>query len=95
MKKTVKKTKKPEILVNAYDVKTANDIRENVTYAKVRAGKAITEDELDDAILNEILKVAEATADIMVTACAIAPCFFTKKKTPWYKRFWNWLTRKK
>ena len=94
-KKSVKKTKKPEFIVNAYNVETANDININVVYAKVRAGKPITESELDSVIINYTRKAVDFMA-VMTAAiwCSDASCVCPKKQ-PWYKRFWNWLTHKK
>lgn len=90
MKKTTKKTKAPEILMNCVTNTTVNDIYSEYTAAKVRAGKTITEEQLDAYAINAVNK----TLDIAIPAFAAATCFMcseccTVKKQPWYKRMWN------
>lgn len=90
MKKTTKKTKTPEIIMNCVTNTTVNDIYSEYTAAKVRAGKTITEEQLDAYAINAVNKAL----DIAIPAFANATCFMcsgycTVKKQPWYKRMWK------
>jgi len=90
MKKTIKKTKTPEVIMNCVTNTTVNDIYSEYTAAKVRAGKTITEEQLDAYAINAVNKVL----DIAIPAFANATCFVcsgccTVKKQPWYKRMWK------
>ena len=86
------KTKKfnPAYIVDITNCENDREILCAFGIAKQKAGFAITDDELD-AIVNEnsIITIIENTPIVINNTC---DC---KKKLPWYKRFWNWLTRKK
>lgn len=99
MKKTTKKkTVKPDFLVDCVNVETVNDVYTNATVAKVRAGKPITEEELDGYAKNAVrctLDDVRCTLDdvipAMMVAMGTACCEFCncQKKQPWYKRAWK------
>lgn len=92
--KTIKKSKNPEFIVNAYTPNTVNDLNDNVVYAKIRAGMLITEDEIDSVITNFARKAARFMA--LMTSCLFeaTQCDMCPKKEPWYKRLWKWIRRK-
>lgn len=83
IKKTAKKAPKLDLIINATNCVNENDVYDAYIDAKVRAGKVITPEEL---------KFVKDNADIFVDIYNFygIEC----KKTPWYKRFWNWLLRK-
>lgn len=90
-KNAVKKVKEPDMILNYIDCKSIDDLYNRLTYAKVRAGKAITEDELDTAItyaVDNTAKLLMAATLFTWTAC---PCVCCEKK-PWYKKVWNKIT---
>ena len=89
MKKTIKKTskktaKKADILMNYTNCETSTDVLNAYIDAKVKANKPITQDEL------EIVENRNPKVEIV----AFCECVPVSAKKPWYKRFWNWLTRK-
>lgn len=88
MKNTKKTNKKvnPAFTVDISKCQDANDMLLAFAYAKQEAGLPITNEELDAIIDDNMI--------IVVLAKRICDCNCSKKK-PWYKRFWNWLTRKK
>ena len=85
MTKKSKKTVKPELIINTVGCETSADVYDRYIDAKVRAGRAITEDELE---------FTRDNADVFVDVYNIIECTCECKKLPWYKRFWNWITRK-
>ena len=93
MKKITKKTKKtvkPDIIMNLVGYETVNDLYDNYIQAKAVANIAITPEELDVVRNNAFMN---GSSDIVVfVECG---CNKPAKKLPWYKRFWNWITRKK
>lgn len=101
MKKNIKNTFKPAYTVDATWCENANDLKIAFIYAK--AGNAIiSKDELD-YIVAESMKAAVDFKDmadtLMNTAVdainTVCECIQEKRKKPWYKRLWNWITRKK
>ena len=97
MKKTTKKkTIKADFLVDLVNVETVNDVYTNTTIAKVRAGKPITEEELDGYARNAVRRTLDEAIPAMIVAMSTACCEVcgVKKKQPWYKRLWNWMRRK-
>lgn len=89
-KKDTKKTKSPEILVNCFDVETPNDIYAETIQAKIRAKKAITEEELDWYAISTVNKALELVIPTTVLSVGAAMCSACcKKKEPWYKRAWK------
>lgn len=85
MTKKSKKTVNPELIINTIGCETSADVYDRYIDAKVRAGRAITMDELE---------FTRDNADIFVDVYNFIGCKCECKKLPWYKRFWNWITRK-
>jgi len=84
-KKTItKKTVKPVYTVDISNCEDANDILLAFANAKQKAGLPITDEELE-CLINE-----NSVMIIVENVCEVK-----KKKLPWYKLFWNWVTRKK
>lgn len=80
-KKTNKKLQKFDLLINCTACETSTDVYNAYIDAKIAAGKAITKDEAE---------MIENRNPQFVCYCS--PVVFTVK-TPWYKRFWNWVTK--
>jgi hypothetical protein len=83
IKKTVKKAPKLDMIINCVGCETESDVYDAYIDAKARAGKQIT---------TEDLKFVRDNANIFVDVYNFYE--IKCKKTPWYKRFWNWLLRK-
>lgn len=102
MKKNTKKTK-PTFVVDLSNVESVEDVKIAFIEAKAKAGVPVTMNELlayvriglkiaaelekenmtlieNDELANKMLKLIKK---------------YENKKTPWYKRFWNWVTCKK
>lgn len=101
------KTKHPVLFMNFLDASTPEDVRYETIAAKVRAGLAITEDELDEyetivitstiELCNSISKLADTIKEAINTFAESLTKTEEKKeekKLPWYKRLWKWLFRK-
>lgn len=86
MAKKSKKTVNPELIINTIGCETSADVYDKYIDAKVRAGRAITKDELEFTRDN--------SKSIFVDVYPVIECKCECKKLPWYKRFWNWITRK-
>mgnify|MGYP002522275610 CR=1 FL=1 len=84
-----KKIVKPEFIVDVMDVEDPFEVEVKFAEAKQKAGKPLTDRELDAIVTDRV----EQNSYIMVVheTCDCKKC----KKLPWYKRFWNWITRKK
>lgn len=109
MKTTKKTKKEPKFIVDYTNIERPEDVYVEYILAKVRAGMVIDTEEAKmlvkfGAVLTmEVIdnyielfekchvttiedeKVAKDLLDVLVKA--------TQKKQPWYKRFWNWLTK--
>lgn len=87
----MKKNKiKPAYIVDITSCETAHDVLYKFAEAKQKAGLALTDTELD-AIVDE-----NSTVIFVESIPVTVECYkCNKKKLPWYKRFWNWITRKK
>lgn len=86
----MKKTKevKPSYIVNVDDIEHLDDIACVFAMAKQDAGLPLTDKELID-----IVEWAIGEFGTKIYICDMkCPCI---KKKPWYKRLWNWITRKK
>lgn len=103
--KTVKATKKvakkfkPTYVVDLTWCTNDTDIREAFIRAKVKAGIAITEQELDFIESNAIDEYADfrAWVDMNLAKDVINFCIkaeASKKKTPWYKKLMFWKKNK-
>ena len=84
MKKIAKK--KYSYIVNLDNIEVLDDIAPVFALAKHKAGLALTDDELADICVYMI--------DAFGPRVCVVNCACGKKKLPWYKRFWRWLTRK-
>ena len=85
MKKSTKKTvKTPEILIDCVNYRCSNDLYDNYIVAKVRAGKPITEEQLDGYAMNAVRETADLIipAAIMTTSAAWCDYCNNKKKHP-------------
>lgn len=98
--KTTKKTK-PLYKVDLTQARDANDIFAQYGVTKVEAGVPIERFELD-AIISSAIELRdmidnamEQIVDFLTSIPEEATVEVKKKKLPWYKRFWRWLTRKK
>jgi hypothetical protein len=96
----MKKTKtKPLFVVDITNVETCEDMRLAFLRAKATSGAGISNDDfeyilgydykvLSDEVLNTLDTIIDVCNDILTSkVCRV-------NKTPWYKRFWNWITRK-
>lgn len=88
MKKSTKEFK-PTYVVNIDEIEYLEDIPSVWALAKQDAGLPLTDEELTDICVRVC---REMRPIITVVGCN---CDCVTKKEPWYKRFWNWLTRKK
>ena len=112
VKKTIKKTVKPDFIMNCVTNITPTQLYNEAINAKIRAGKAITENELNYAKDVAIAEIVDELAKLAIEACMSIPCktFEVKngetlvfdergnakvKKPNIFRRFWNWVTRKK
>lgn len=82
--KTAAKTKKPAFVVNVNDIEYLEDVDVVFGLAKQDAGLPISDDEL--------IAICLFTWKHMGPRFIIVECK-CGKKTPWYKRFWNWVTK--
>ena len=107
MKKNTKKTVKPTYVVDLTDIEGPEDVTIEFIAAKVRAGISITDKEFMYTLGYGAITAFEAVENFYFnhTTCIEDDKLAEKllkeikksitKKTPWYKRFWNWITRKK
>ena len=108
IKKTKKVTKKPDFVVDWTNVETYLDIPYETAQGKIRAGLPISQEEADviekmgfmtaadivDTMLNEAEKHTTYIEDDELADKLIKEIkkYTIKKKQPWYKRFWRWIT---
>lgn len=87
-KKTTKNKVKPAYKADITNCETVNDVKLAFALAKHNAKLSLTDDNLE-TIINAVLdEFMEQYPMVTVVNCE---CYC--KKTPWYKRFWNWLTK--
>ena len=108
MKKVIKKTKKPQFVVDLTNVENPVQLYAKFGLAKNEAGLPMLKDELNAIMLVSGLVGAEALGEIL----SEIPCKsfeikngeklvfddkgkFMVKKPNIFRRFWNWITRKK
>lgn len=107
--KSVKKStsKKPEYFVNLTDVKTPDDVYVEFALAKQKAGKPLTDSDLETIIgyafyriLDRVRKIVsefpykEVNIEGDEKIILDANGNIRIKKPNIFRRFWNWLTRK-
>ena len=103
MKKVVKKTKKsikPAYVVDITGCETAADMKLAFIFAKAENKVPVSTEEIKFvqqlAVENtlDFGNLANQAVDAFCDVCDIIEKALEPKK-PWYKRFWNWITRKK
>lgn len=99
-KKTIKSIK-PAFTVDITNCETDIDVIIEIAIAKVDAGIAITREELETIIFNEVeLALEEYVEDIeneivvLTDVIEMQEAKNNTKKPNIFKRFWNWITRK-
>lgn len=107
MKKVVKKTVKvarPKYTIDMTNAANMNDITANFIYQKISNGMKLTDLDIStivsivtDAILKDLMPedCSAIVKDGGVYRKCTAERVEVKAKKPWYKRVWNWITRKK
>lgn len=98
MKKVTKKFK-PVYVIDWTDCETVEDALYETIWTKIEAGVDIPayqvalliDMEIGDAIDDALDELFDG-AELIAVNCLCAQC---ECKKPWYKRFWNWITRKK
>lgn len=111
MKNNTKNTKRTHIYVNMLYADGILEIKYELIMAKLRAKLSITVEEgecLEQYGAGEVLDVMDAMIqsimqntttikndDLVNKLVNIIDEDIHPKKLPWYKRFWNWITRKK
>lgn len=102
-KKTVKVTK-PKYTISMINAANDNDVVASFIIQKTMNGMKLTEADFDtilsiatDLILEDILPedLSAVVNDGGVYRKCTAVRVEEKVKKPWYKRAWNWITRKK
>lgn len=102
-KKTVKVTK-PKYTISMINAANDNDVVASFIIQKTMNGMKLTEADFDtilsiatDLILEDILPedLSAVVSDGGVYRKCTAVRVEEKVKKPWYKRAWNWITRKK
>ena len=107
MKKVVKKTVKisrPKYTIDMTNVANVNDITESFIGQKILNGMKLTDSDIStivsiatDIVLEDLMP--EDCSAIVNDGGVYRKCTAirveNKVKKPWYKRAWNWITRKK
>lgn len=91
MRKSTKKTE-PKFIVNIDDIEHLNDIACVFALAKQNAGVPLSDYDVM-SIVDYAIDGIKPKVYIYNVECN-CECPAPKRK-PWYKRFWNWLTRTK
>lgn len=107
MKKVVKKTVKvarPKYTIDMTNAANMNDVTANFISQKISNGMKLTDLDIStivsivtDAILKDLMPedCSAIVKDGGVYRKCTAERVEVKAKKPWYKRVWNWITRKK
>lgn len=107
MKKVVKKTVKvarPKYIIDMTNAANMNDVTANFISQKISNGMKLTDLDIStivsivtDAILKDLMPedCSAIVKDGGVYRKCTAERVEVKAKKPWYKRVWNWITRKK
>ena len=108
MKKQVKKDMKPMLIVDLTDAETPADIRYSFLYAMAEQGYKMTKEEIEELVMFGVRLAAEvidnALAERQKNVIKVVDDKIYNKlekifddivnpKKPWYKRFWNWITK--
>ena len=107
MKKVVKKTVKvarPKYTIDMTNAANMNDVTANFISQKISNGMKLTDLDIStivsivtDVILKDLMPedCSAIVKDGGVYRKCTAERVEVKAKKPWYKRVWNWITRKK
>lgn len=107
MKKVVKKTvrvARPKYIIDMTNAANMNDITANFICQKISNDMKLTDLDIStivsivtDAILKDLMPedCSAIVKDGGVYRKCTAERVEAKAKKPWYKRVWNWITRKK
>ena len=107
MKKAIKKTvkvTKPKYTISMTEAANIDDITADFISQKIMNGMKLTESDVStivsivtDIVLENLMP--EDCSAIVNDGCVYRKCtavrIENKVKKPWYKRAWNWITRKK
>ena len=89
-KTMLRKQVKPTYIVDLRNIEVLEDIPYEFAISKHKAGLYINDEELS-IICDEMCK--EKYPDTLCLTIVECDCE-CKKKLPWYKRFWRWITGK-
>lgn len=87
--KKISKKQKYSYIVDLRNIKTLSDIAPMWAFAKHEAGLALSDEELSDICAYVYDEFMPKITVVINEKCGCKCC----KNTPWYKRFWNWLTK--
>lgn len=97
-KKNTKNKIKPAFVVDLTKAETSADVMLAFANARFEAKVPLEQRDIDIITMDAMVYTLEAIDDILASLVAlnsVALCkICCKKKLPWYKRFWNWLTGK-
>lgn len=92
----MKKKFKPVYTVDVTDCTDDRSVVVAFVKAKVNAGLPITEDELDSVVIDRVEEVlAYKALQLTPIKIELVNTLKVDKKPNVFKRFWNWVTRKK
>ena len=106
-KKTTKKTVSPKFIVDLTKAETATDVYAQFALAKQEAGLPISNEELNAIMLIAGVMAVDALGEVISKASKEIKIengeklvfdskgHFIIKKPNIFRRFWNWITRKK
>lgn len=102
MKKAIKKTAKVTKPKYTIDMRNFDDVTADFLCRKIENGMKLTYADIDtiksiiiDSLLRELMP-EDGTAIVRHEGIyKNGVVFNVEVKKPWYKRFWNWITRKK
>lgn len=94
-----KKTKKPAYIVNITKCVNGDDVKFAFIKAKAIAGEKVKPEEFDFIIetiaWDTFTFIMDAENTFIKDFIKALESVEKPKKLPWYKRAWNWITRKK
>ena len=101
--KTTKKTKKTKPLFVVYLSKATNSAEAMLAFADARfeAGLPLKERDYDIIVLETMRWTLDTVTEMANDILTMMEIAYTvnehvkKSRLPWYKRLWNWITRKK
>ena len=94
--KATKKTKY-DFIVDLTKCDEPEWVRFEFIRAKAKAGVKLTDDDLDYIFtlgISETVDIINFCLTAFATEVKVSTTKIVMKKKPWYKRFWNWITRK-